>query len=379
MKYWNKFWFEERSRESLCLLRIFYGIIFLFKLTGFHNLQYIDKLRFRFTKHTFSSERKFYLDEFSNPVLGFDWLPVPSFSQYQAIEDILFVCTVFFIIGFFTRFFGIIIAVTYTYLFLISQFSYHHHVMNFVVVLLILGFSNCSDQYSLDSIIRRRGYVKRKILPIRLIQVFITIVYFFSFIQKCNYSWLSGDIIILYLNQGTIRGDFVNFLNSVFNIDYLSSFKEYFWRSLGAFTIFSEGLLAFGLWIPRLRRFTILIGILLHLGIDLTMGVATFSMQMMVLYIAFITPESYQNTVLYKSEKLRHRIFVFFGRMFDWLQRVKWESNNNIRSVVFYAPDKKYKVGTDQVYGLLSLFPLTFIPSFLIGIYITIRNWIIKK
>lgn len=100
MNKWNKFWFEERSRQSLCLLRIFYGIVFLFKLTGFHNLQYIDRLKFRFTKHTFSRDKDFYLEDFSNPVPGFDWLPIPSFTQYQAVEDILFVCTFFLLLGF---------------------------------------------------------------------------------------------------------------------------------------------------------------------------------------------------------------------------------------------------------------------------------------
>ena len=378
MNKWNKFWFEERSRESLCLLRIFYGIVFLFKLTGFHNLQYIGDLKFRFTKHTFYKEKDFYLDGFSNPVPGFDWLPTPSFLQYQAIEDILFVCAIFFIIGFFTRFFGVLIAVTYTYLFLISQFSYHHHFMNFVVVLLILGFSNCSDHYSLDSLINKKDYLKRKILPIRLIQVFISIVYLFSFIQKLNFSWFSGDMILLFLSQGSIKGDFADLVNSAFNIEFLSSYKNYFWRLLGPFTIFSEGLLIFGLWVVKLRRFTILIGLLLHLGIDITMGVGTFSMQMMVLYIAFIYPESYQNTVLYKNGSFRHRVIVFLGRMLDWLQRVKWENQSEVGKMVFYAQDKKYRTGTDLTFSLLSLFPLTFIPSFLLGIYIAVRNRMLK-
>ena len=379
MKYWNKFWFDVRSRESLCLLRIFFGIVFLFKLTGFHNLQHIEKLTFRFTKHAFITEGMFYLEGFRNPVPGFDWLPVPSFQQYQAIEDILFVCTVFFIIGFFTRFFGVVIALAYTYLFLISQFSYHHHVMTFVVVLLILGFSSCNGHYSIDAVINKKIGIKRKILPIRLIQVFISIVYFFSFIQKCNYSWLSGDIILLFLSQGSIKGDFVDITKAFFNTDYLSHYELYFWRLLGPFTVLAEALLAFGLWVPVLRRFTILIGLLLHLGIDMTMGVGTFSMQMMVLYIAFITPESYGNTVLYNGKKIRHRAFVFTGRMVDWLQRIKWESHDDFSGMVFYGPDKKYRQGTDLIFRTVSLFPITFVPSFMLGIYIFIRNTVFRK
>ena len=91
-------------------------------------------------------------------------------------------------------------------------------------------------------------------------------------------------------------------------------YLEYFWRSLGTFTVFAEGLLVFGLWFPRLRRFTILIGIMLHLGIDLTIGVATFSMQLMALYIVFIYPESKMNTVYYDSKNFLHYLIVLPGK-----------------------------------------------------------------
>lgn len=349
-------------------------------MTGFHNLQRIERMHFDFPKYTFSSLRHFHLEGFRNPVPGFEWLPVPDFYQYQFIEEILLVASVFFIFGLFTRAAGILISVVYLYLFLLSQFTYHHHIFNFVIAMLILGFSTCNDRYSLDSMIFGIGPDKRKILPIRLIQVFVSIVYTFSFIQKLNYPWISGDIVILFLTQQTISGDFTEFINSLLSKPY----NLYFWKALGPFTVFGEGLLAFGLWVPRLRRFTILVGVLLHTGIDITIGVSTFSFQMMALYIAFIYPESKQNTVYYDGKKIQHRLLVLFGRLFDWLQRIRWTDYNsdgfsrrgieNTGGLKFARQSGRPSGGIKFVYGVTSLLPLTFVFSFIPGLYLFIKK-----
>ena len=331
---------------------------------------------FRFPKHDFPKLKNFYFDGFRNPLPGLDWLPVPDFYQYQFIEELLLVASVFFILGIFTRYTGIFISVVYSYLFLLSQFGYHHHTFLFVVVLLILGFSRCNDHYSIDSLIYKKENKKGKILPIRLLQVLITIVYTFSFIQKLNYPWLSGDIVLVYLEEHTIRGDFPEFINSTLRMPFL----DYFWRSLGPFTLFAEGLLAFGLWFPRLRRFTILIGIMLHLGIDLTLGVATFSFQLMALYIVFIYPESKQNTVFYDSKNLLHNLVVLPGKLLDWFQRIEWvdySTDYNVtenRNLKFSAMGGMPRGGIKFIYGIMSLLPVTFVLSFIPGLYLFIKN-----
>ncbi len=326
---------------------------------------------FKFPKYSFYLQRDFHLEGFRNPVPGFEWLPVPNFYQYQFIEELLLIASVFFILGIFTRFIGVFISLTFTYLFLISQFNYHHHTFLFIVVLLILGFSRCNEHYSIDSLIYQKDKKKRIILPIRLLQVFISIVYSFSFIQKLNYSWISGDIILLFLKERTIRGDFPEFINSTLSMPYL----EYFWRSLGPFTIFTEGLLAFGLWFPGLRRFTLLMGIILHTGIDLTIGVATFSMQMMALYIVFLYPESKMNTVYYDSKNLMHRFLLLPGKLLDWFQRIEWVgTGNENRNIRFSAMGQKPVGGIKFIYAVLSLMPLTFVLSFIPGLYLFIKK-----
>ncbi|NIQ14477.1 MAG: HTTM domain-containing protein, partial [Candidatus Dadabacteria bacterium] len=193
---WNNFWFEERSRQTLCLMRIFIGLTFLYKQIIFNNLL-VKGIVVEFPQHSIKSQEDFYFDVFRNPIPGFEWLPYPTLAQYHMIEDLMFILTIFFVVGLFVRIVGPLIAITYLYFFMLSQFVYYHHIMNFAVVFLILGFSNCSDHYSLDSLIKKIKKVpRRKILPIRLFQVFISIIYFFSFIQKLKGGWLTGDIMI---------------------------------------------------------------------------------------------------------------------------------------------------------------------------------------
>ena len=361
---WNKFWFEKRSRESLCIIRIFIGLTFLYKQGVFNNLL-AKKVVFEFPQHTFNSPMLYYFDFFRNPIPGFEWLPHPTFTQFHMIENVVFVLTILFTLGLFTRIVGPLIALLYLYLFMLSQFIYYHHIMHFVVVLLILGFSNCSDHYSLDSLIRKAKEIpKRKILPIRLIQVLISIIYFFSFIQKLRGGWLTGDIMVVFHHQGSVYGPFIYFLNNLFSYEFLQPFEHYCWRSFAWFTLFAEGLLVFGLWVPRLRRFTLLVGVVFHFGIDLTMRVASFSFQMFCVYIAFILPEAKQHRVEYNSGNGKHKLLVSVGKLLDWFQRIKWvdsSSDNKNQKIVLYKfnETKKY-----DLLEILCLFPLTFIPSY---------------
>ena len=399
LKHWNKFWFDSDSSQSLCLLRVFFVTIFLMKLLGISNMQYIEKLYLDFPLHYFKSIQHYYLDQdaFRMPIRGLEWLPAPSFETYNRIEDVLLITTIFFVIGLYTRINGTITATIYLYFFLLSQFTYRHHVMNLVIVLLILGFSRCYDHYSLDRFIKRKrektNFVEPKercVLPLRLVQVFLSIIYFFSFIQKLHPHWITGDITLLFYQQGSVSGYFSDFLDFIFHKYNLIEFSHSFWKFLGTFTVFAEGFLSFGLWILRFRRFAIFIGMILHLGIGFTVSIETFSLQMIVLYIAFINPKSHQNTVYYDSSNKRHRIFVGIGKMLDWLRRYNWVDNrpykspvinkkdispSNIKSISLQTSDNEKRNGLSAVLYIFTLFPATF---FFFYIPSALDNWRIK-
>jgi hypothetical protein len=56
-------------------------------------------------------------------------------------------------------------------------------------------------------------------------------------------------------------------------------------------TVVLEYLLAFGLFVPRLQGPLLLAGFLFHAIIYITLPVATFSVTMWVLYLAFLDPD----------------------------------------------------------------------------------------
>jgi len=197
LKIWDSFWFRHESTESLSLLRIVFGFVLLLKLTGVHGLYRLGDITARFPKHYFNTERNFLFDGFNLAVPGFDWLPTLSLVQYQFLETAIFIFAILFVVGLSTRFVGPILALSYGYLFVITQFTYSHHIYLLVLVLLILGFSRSGDHYSLDAYIRGKHNraPDRSIMPTRLIQVLVTSVYFFGLVAKLNAGWFDGMIL----------------------------------------------------------------------------------------------------------------------------------------------------------------------------------------
>lgn len=381
---WNRFWFEKRSTETLCLFRIFFGLVFLMKMTGFSNLQHVGQLSARFPSHKFKDISTYYMEVFRLPVPGFSWLPVPELWQYQALEYILMIAAVFFIIGLFTRTAGSTIALIWLYQFLLSQWIYRHHVMVILVVMLIMAWSRSDDHFSVASYLRGKRVERplRMILPIRMLQVSVCIIYLFSFLGKLNPGWITGDIMLVFRHQYSVQGDFRELLNWFFAFPAMAGFEDISYRSLAWFTLFVEGLLVFGFWIPRLMRFSILMGIVLHLGIDLTMSVATFSFQMFALYTVFVRPEAGSTLVLYDGTSARAAYWMRWCRLFDWLRRFSWvdlrEASPDQREgldlelakgrLVVREADGRFQYGYRSFVALCKRFPLTFLPSWILRV-----------
>ena len=373
---WNQFWYEERSTQSLCLLRIFFGAVFIMKMTGFGNLQYPFRWFMEFPVHKFYDEIDYYLHGFHLPVPGFEWLPVLDLWQYQILDYMLLIAGVLFTIGILTRPSAWVITVIWSYQFFVSQFSYRHHIMLFLIVMTIFAFSRCDEHYSLKAYLRGpdSDRPKRSILPIRMVQVLVTIIYFFGFSGKLNPSWFSGDIMLAFYDQGSIAGDFVTLLDLFFSIPLFSGLMELFYRSLAWFTLVVEGGLVIGLWLPKWRRLSLALGLLLHLGIDLTMNVSTFSFEMFAVYLAFILPESGQHTVFYRGDNAKQGTIKRWASLFDWFQRFTWvdvckegteadRMPSDLRSIQITGCDGVVRTGKDAFIWFCACCPLLFLAS----------------
>lgn len=368
---WNHFWFENVSVDTLCLIRIFTGITFLIKLTVFLPLLREGVLSITVPKYTFYDPNIFHLEGFRNAVPGFEWLPVPSFALYQNIELVLIILGLLFTLGLFTRYAATAIALIYSYILLISQFNYHHHVFLFVIVFWIISFSKCYSRYSLDSYSRlsKPNNVKGMILPYRILQVLVSIVYLFSVLNKCNEGWLTGSLMYIYYQQGTVSGVIVDTIDKLFAFSSFAPYKELFWKSLGPATLAIEAILIFGLWVPALRRLSIFLGIILHASIFMMMNVETFSFQMWVLYIAFLYPKTETNIVCYNNKHLNTIRFVKLCKLLDWFKRIKWQPVTQSVSMTAINNNNKFFAGTPAFVFITGLLPGTFIFSYILGLF----------
>jgi len=365
---WNSFWFAERYPHALSLIRLFLGATLFLRLTGASGLFQLGSITMQFPKRFWPVSQMH--ESWHMPY--FEWLALPSPFWFARLEEALLVLSVLLTLGLFTRIVAPLTAGLLSYLFLLSQWNHHHHILVFVVVLWILAFSPCGQFYSLDAVVHdpKRQNRKHSILPLRFIQIFVTSVYLFAFLWKFQSGWLTGSVMESYDAAGSLRGPFAPGVVAALG-----------YQGLSLSTLIIEGLLPVALWVPALRRGAIALGLLLHLGIDATMDVNTYSYQMMVLYIAFTHPHARSTIVLYDGRCGMCRSSRRWATLFDWLCRVEWLSfrEAKVREMVpqlteeqmakemwVIRPDGRMLPGFAGWRYLLNSFPLTFLPSWLL-------------
>ena len=153
-----------------------------------------------------------------------------------------------------------------------------------------LMFCPSGAAYSLDArrVARKRGTVAEPmIVPwgVRLLQMQICLIYFQSCVIKCQGS--------LWLNGTTVHYILFNREFGVFNLEWLAQYPALInLMTHGALLI--EFSLAFWLWFRPTRRWAILGGIMLHLGIRPLLNVPGFGESMIATYLTFLAPDELQ-------------------------------------------------------------------------------------
>ncbi len=370
---WNRFWFETGLIQNLALVRIFFAIALLTRVTGATGIWRWDELTAELPKKGLWPSTQ--MIEFGGWVFRYDWfawLPLPSIEWCHRFEWILMILTVLIIVGAFTRIVLPLAALILTYFFMISPWNFYHHMLVYVIVLWILTFSPCHRHYSFDAI--RMDPIKRfeptTVLPLRLIQTLICLIYLFTFLWKANLGWVTGDIMRLFELAGAFKGE----IGKEF-----STYVPHQTQSLG--TIVLELALPLCLPFEKTRRIIILFGIGLHLMIDATMNVNSYSYQMMALYVVFIHPRSGATVVFYDGRCGMCRGSRRLGIGLDWFKRVTWLDfrQAEVRDRVPHISDDQLQQEMYLITNrgevlpgflawrhLLNSFPLTFIPSFVL-------------
>lgn len=358
---WNRFWFSRAPAQTLGLIRLFLVATLVSKLVGTWGI-YRGWSAFRLE---LPLPDHYNYGQFAHAVPGFEWLPIPSRDGYRFGERLLLLVSSLFCIGFATRVTGAITALIGVYYLLSSQFNYLHHVNVYVWVLAILAVSPCGDHYSVDSLLRR-GWARLRGVPFRppparllvqtrMLMVFISLLYLSTWYAKLDATWYDGTVMELLAKMNWLRGPFSDQIFAVLTP-----------KMLGWITIFTEGLLAVGLWFRSTRRFTAWCGVGMHLGIDAMMNVTTFSYMMIVLYLAFADPECGRNELTLSRERLSHRLFGPFVRLFDWTHRFTLVWSDEPAPLSLTTPGRGCPRGIGAALRVLAALPATFLPGFVV-------------
>jgi len=166
----------------------------------------------------------------------------------------------------------------------------NHHMKLLAISAALLPFTPCGRSYSVDRLLAvRRARREGKPPPpehgdlwgLRLIGLFLSSLYISTAFHKTNEAWLSG-----------MR------MEQIFSCHYLgSTYLDARWwtssmQALAIGTWAMEWFLPFGLWFRRTRPFAVVGGIAMHALFYAFFVVFTFSMNMIVLYLAVISPQA---------------------------------------------------------------------------------------
>ncbi len=166
----------------------------------------------------------------------------------------------------------------------------HHHTFLLVMAILFIALTPCGRSYSLDRWLALRRAKKLGLPPpseignlwgLRLIAIQLSVVYFWTAYEKLYWGFLSGERMELL------------FYNYYAGYDYASILGFSALCCIVAITtVILEFLLAFGLYIPRFHKYLMPVGIVLHVLFYLLLPIRTFTLAMILLYLAFIPATS---------------------------------------------------------------------------------------
>ena len=276
---WNSFFFEELSPLPMAVFRIAVGLLvllFAFQLCPDLTIWYgPNAIISQTTLARVSAWTKFNL---------LTLLPNDEFSVW--VFFLIFVLAAFFLtVGFLSRTSAILVFAG-----MLSLHSSNTLILNsgdnlLRLLVLYLVFSPAGRALSIDNLIRRRFSKKSSTnvySPVaqRIVQLQMIAIYCQAFWTKLvGVTWLDGTAMY-YCSR---LEEYWRF-SVPQAIDHILVYQLLSWGTLVVeFSLWTL------IWVRELRPFVLLLGIALHLGIEITMNVNFFSYIMLSCYITFLS------------------------------------------------------------------------------------------
>ncbi|MDB5353425.1 MAG: Vitamin K-dependent gamma-carboxylase [Planctomycetota bacterium] len=291
LRVWNRFWFAPTSARPLGAFRILFGLIVLANLglmapemdTWLTDAGYLRGPEAR------EIAGPFWSNDTNRPMR---WSPLQTYQDPATVHRVFAataVVALVFTLGWHTRVMSVLL-----YGLMLS--IYHRNILTLsgadallMIVCFTMMLCPCGAAYSLDARRKARKIgvpYEPLIIPWaqRLIAIQVTVVYFMTALLKAQgKSWADGTALYWILHNEEARR---------FTLG-LTAYPAVL-NALTFGTVVVEFALAFLLWVRAARPWMIAVGVLLHLGIMLTVNIPIFGELMLSCYLAYLTPSEFQ-------------------------------------------------------------------------------------
>lgn len=276
---WNRWWFEPVSTSPIALFRICYGaLVLLFVALLVPDIQVFFGRGGPFTTE---DATRFWGNVPDYSVLL--WYPEPgAVAAFFVIFTLAACCLT---IGLWTRISAVIVFVGLVSIGHRNPLILHGgdtllRIMAFYLILAPAGAALSVDR--LIGLARGTAPAQPPLAPPwaqRLLQLQVAFVYAMTVLLKLKGgAWVDGTALYYTSRLEEFHRFPMPFVaDSMLLVNLLT-----YW------TLATELSLAFLIWVPGLRKFVLLNGVLLHLGIEYSMNVPLFAFAMMISYLTFV-------------------------------------------------------------------------------------------
>ena len=308
---WKRFFNEERDALVLGLLRLSISALLFFN--GLRLV--LEFLR-----------GGYFADYFHMPLIAEAWLPNHAgYGLLLALQALAALCAFF---GLWPRESLFTASSLGLYLLLCDRLQYHNNRYALLLLAFLLAFTPCDRSFVL---VRGRQHTlprEQRIAPTfarRLFQIQVSLIYLGSTAGKLfDADWRSGQVLFMRYARAA---ELIARQGHPLPAWVLVVFTSTWFASLAAkAAICGELSIALGMWVPRVRRLALWLGVVFHISIELTANVELFSWLMLAAYFAFVTPEVRERRFEFAVGNARAERLARFVQLFDWCARFERSS-----------------------------------------------------
>lgn len=290
-KPWDSFWFGNKDFYNLSLFRVVFGLILLVM----YSFRHLDVSFYYLDSGILPRDLiQFVLPEFYRPPIM--WFPKSDIG-IVILHSCYLAGLAVMVLGVFGRWFqAVLLAVHLAFIFRNPTVIYGADIVS-SFWLFYLCLVDARQDLSILSYFRNKDVIKVRPISdllnsvaIRLFQIQLCVIYGYTGMEKLKGApWWEGTALWnVMTNSQMVLMDF----SFVLKWPLLIIIGTYF-------TVIFEVYFPALIWPKKIRRWVLLAGVLLHIGIGITMGLVFFSAVMVAGYILFLEP----NTVRFRFVK----------------------------------------------------------------------------